>query len=244
MSAPRPTARTIILVVLVSALLAAPASARASASAAAAGAPPAQIVFPVIGTVSYSDDFGDPRAQGGHPGNDILADRRAPVVAAEPGRVVFWTRSTTAGCMLYLYGRSGTTYQYIHLNNDLTARNDNRGSCVPGVAFAPGLRDGQNVAAGELIGYVGDSGDADGIHPHLHFEIHPGGGKPVSPFPWLEAAEHLSRVGGAASATPTVTVETPVNDQVLARGAGTLAVEPVANDQVLARGAVAVSTPR
>jgi murein DD-endopeptidase MepM/ murein hydrolase activator NlpD len=245
MSAPRPTARTIILVVLVSALLAAPAGARAPASATAAEAPPPQIVFPVIGTVSYSDDFGDPRAQGGHPGNDILADRRAPVVAAEAGRIVFWTRSATAGCMLYLYGRSGTTYQYIHLNNDLTNRNDNRGSCVPGIAFAPGLRDGQNVAAGELIGYVGDSGDADGIHPHLHFEIHPGGGKPVSPFPWLEAAEHLSRVGGAPTETAPTAVETPVNDQVLARGASTLVVEPVANEQVLARGvAVAAAATR
>jgi murein DD-endopeptidase MepM/ murein hydrolase activator NlpD len=161
------------------------------AATATARTAPAQILFPVVGAVSFTDDFGDPRAQGGHPGNDILADKRAQVVAVEDGRIVFWTHSSTAGCMLYLYGKSGTTYQYIHLNNDVTARNDNRGSCVPGIAYALGLRDGENVTAGELIGYVGDSGDADGRHAHLHFELHPGGGKPVSPYRWLKAAPHL-----------------------------------------------------
>ena len=113
------------------------------------------------------------------------------MLAVEPGKIVFWTSSASAGCMLYLYGRSGTTYQYIHLNNDLGARNDNRGACVPGTSYASGLRDGQTVKAGEAIGYVGDSGDADGLHPHLHFEIHPGGGAPVSPYRWLQRAEHL-----------------------------------------------------
>ena len=102
------------------------------ANRATAEGVPAEIVFPVVGRTSYSDDFGDPRAQGGHPGNDILAPRRALVLAAEPGKIVFWTTSASAGCMLYLYGRSGTTYQYIHLNNDLGARNDNRGACVSG----------------------------------------------------------------------------------------------------------------
>jgi murein DD-endopeptidase MepM/ murein hydrolase activator NlpD len=189
MPATRPTARTVILVVFASALLAAHASGHGPTSTS--GAAPAKIIFPVIGAVTYSDDFGEPRAQGGHPGNDILAHRRAPVVAVEAGRVVFWTRSASAGCMLYLYGRSGTTYQYIHLNNDLTARNDNQGGCIAGVAYAPGLGDGQSVSGGELIGYVGDSGDADGRHPHLHFELHPGDGKAVSPFPWLQDGERL-----------------------------------------------------
>jgi murein DD-endopeptidase MepM/ murein hydrolase activator NlpD len=188
MSAPRP-----ILPLLVAALVGA-----AACAGAAAKVP--RIVFPVVGKVSFSDDFGDPRWEGGHPGNDILADRGAPVVAAEAGRIVFWTKSASAGCMLYLYGRSGTTYQYIHLNNDLTPKNDNRGSCVAGVSYAPTLRDGQDVKAGDLIGYVGDSGDADGIHPHLHFEIHPDGGAPVSPYKWLKRAEQL----------PTTTAPVPL----------------------------------
>ena len=56
-----------------------------------------------------------------------MAAKRAPVIAVESGRVVKYTRSANAGCMLYLYGKSGTTYMYIHLNNDRTLRNDNRG---------------------------------------------------------------------------------------------------------------------
>ena len=64
--------------------------------------------------------------------------------------------------MLYLNGTSGTTYLYIHLNNDLGMTNDNQGGCKPGVSFAPGLKSGMRVAAGEPIGFVGDSGDANG----------------------------------------------------------------------------------
>jgi hypothetical protein len=149
------------------------------------------LVFPVIGAVTYSDDFGAPRAGGPHQGNDILAERKSPAVAVESGKVKFWTTSATAGCMLYLYGDSGTTYLYIHLNNDLTSHNDNRGSCVAGTSYAPGLKDGARVTAGQLVGYVGDSGDANGIHPHLHFEVHPNDGAAVDPYPYLRKAQPL-----------------------------------------------------
>jgi hypothetical protein len=145
----------------------------------------------VLGTAHYGDDFGEPRPGGPHQGVDILAPRKAFALAAEAGKVEFWTTSASAGCMLYLHGKSGTTYQYIHLNNDLTRGNDNRGKCVPGTAYAPGLKTGATVTAGQPVGFVGDSGDADGIHPHLHFEVHPGGGKAVDPFPFLKAAQHL-----------------------------------------------------
>jgi Peptidase family M23 len=160
-------------------------------AAASPGKGVPRLIFPVVGTVAYHDDFGEPRAGGPHQGIDILAARRSPAVAAEAGTVKFWTTSVSAGCMLYLHGDSGTTYLYIHLNNDLTARNDNRGSCVAGTAYAPGLKDGARVAAGQLVGFVGDSGDADGIHPHLHFELHPSGGKAVDPYSWLQTGQHL-----------------------------------------------------
>jgi hypothetical protein len=149
------------------------------------------LIFPVAGAVSYIDDFGQARPGGPHQGNDLMAAKKTPVVAVEPGKVKFWTTSAAAGCMLYLYGDSGTTYMYIHLNNDLTMRNDNRGTCVPGVSYARGLKDGAKVQAGQMIGYVGDSGDANGIASHLHFEVHPGNGAAVSPYPYLQSAQRL-----------------------------------------------------
>ena len=196
MRLPRTTAR--FLLVAAALMFVALAGAHQPRSAVAASGPPARIVFPVVGKTSFSDDFGASRAQGGHQGNDLIAARHTPVVAAEAGTVQLWTRSASAGCMLYLYGRSGTTYLYIHLNNDLGSGNDNRGGCVRGVAYAPDLRDGQKVAAGALLGFVGDSGDANGVHPHLHFELHPHGGSAVSPYRWLTRARRLLYPGAAA----------------------------------------------
>jgi murein DD-endopeptidase MepM/ murein hydrolase activator NlpD len=162
-------------------------------AACAHGARGAQqpIVFPVLGEATYTDDFGDPRGANRHEGIDIMADKRAPAIAAEGGTVRFWTTSASAGCMLYLYGDSGTTYLYIHLNNDRTRRNDNRGRCVAGTAYAKGMKDGDRVEAGQQVGYVGDSGDADGLHAHLHFEVHPNDGKAVDPFRYLQKATRL-----------------------------------------------------
>ena len=179
MSSHRTTARGVLLLSLLLGL-----AVPASGAVPKKGVVPT-LIFPVAGATTYTDDFGQQRAGGPHQGNDLLAAKKTPVVAAEAGKVKFWTTSASAGCMLYLYGVSGTSYDYIHLNNDLTMGNDNRGKCVPGVAYARGLKDGAKVTAGQLLGYVGDSGDANGIHPHLHFEVHPGGGAAVSPFPYL-----------------------------------------------------------
>ena len=195
MSGHRTTARgAFLLLTLLAATIAVGLASSASARDPVDPKPAAggnAIVFPVVGTVQYTDDFGDARGQGRHEGNDILAPRKALAVAAEAGRVKFWTTSSRAGCMLYLYGKSGTTYLYIHLNNDLGAGNDNRGTCVPGVAYARGLKSGATVAAGQHIAFVGDSGDANGIHPHLHFEVHPKDGAAADPYSYLQAARHL-----------------------------------------------------
>jgi hypothetical protein len=160
-------------------------------TAGASAAPPKKIVFPVLGTVTFFDDFGQARAGGAHQGIDMVAPKRSLALAAEAGKIEFWSRSATAGCMLYLHGQSGTDYYYIHLNNDKTLKNDNRGKCVAGTAYAKGLKDGAKVVAGQAIGYVGDSGDANGIHSHLHFELHPGRKRAVDPYPWLQKASRL-----------------------------------------------------
>ena len=180
----RTTARGLLLTAIALLL-----GAGAAAASPTTGVP--RIVFPILGDATYTDDFGDPRGQGGHQGNDMMAPRRALALAAEAGTVEFHTTSARAGCMLYLNGKSGTQYLYIHLNNDLTDANDNQGRCVAGVAYAKGLKNGAKVAAGEVIAYVGDSGDADGINPHLHFEVHPNGGGAVSPFRYLNKARRL-----------------------------------------------------
>ena len=159
-----------------------------AASTKPAAVSAARFVFPVVGRVQYTNDFGAARPQGPHEGNDIMAPRRALAVATEAGKIKFWTHSAAAGCMLYLYGKSGTTYLYIHLNNDLTNGNDNRGKCVAGTSYAPGLKDGAKVQAGQLLGFVGDSGDANGVGTHLHFEVHPHDGGAVNPYKYLNRA--------------------------------------------------------
>jgi hypothetical protein len=187
-----------------------------SAAAFAANKVPEHIVFPVVGKVQYVDDFGDARGGGAHQGNDLMAAKKSPAVAAEAGKVKYWTTSGAAGCMLYLYGESGTTYLYIHLNNDLTMKNDNRGKCVNGTAYA--VKNGATVAAGQQIAYVGDSGDANGGNSHLHFEVHPGGGKAVSPYPYLQKAYKLlftAKTGTPFSLTLTGTVVSATSDRLV-----------------------------
>ena len=173
-------------------------------------------LFPVAGPTSYQDDFGQARAGGPHQGNDLMAAKKTPVIAVESGKVEFWTTSASAGCMLYLYGDSGTMYEYIHLNNDVTMKNDNRGKCVAGMSYAKGLKDGQHVTAGQQIGYVGDSGDANGGASHLHFEVHPKGAAAVDPYPFLQSAQHLlyfAKLGSpfALALTGTVVDTTPTS---------------------------------
>ena len=175
------------------------------------------IVFPLTGDYAYTNNYGDPRVNGSHAGIDIEnTPWRNPVVAAEAGKVRWHTTSSRAGCMLYLYGKSGTTYLYIHLNNDLTERSEDSGGCKLDVAYA--VADGAKVTAGEQIAWNGDSGDAEGNH-HLHFEVHPDDGGAVNPFPYLNAAERLlfpGRIGESFSLG--------VRGVPIAAGAGTITI--------------------
>jgi hypothetical protein len=217
----RTTARGVLLLLLALAITA------GASAAPEKGVPP--LIFPVVGDVTYTNDFGQPRPGGPHQGNDLMAAKKSPAVAVEAGKVKFWTTSARAGCMLYLYGDSGTMYLYIHLNNDLTMKNDNRGKCVAGTAYAPGLKDGARVAAGQLVGFVGDSGDADGIASHLHFEVHPNGGAAVSPYPYLKKAQHL-----LFSAKPSATVSLALQATVVTSLGGILQLQ-LSKLQVLPR---------
>jgi hypothetical protein len=175
------------------------------------------IVFPLTGDYAYTNNYGDPRVNGSHDGIDIEnTPWRNPVVAAEAGKVRWHTTSSRAGCMLYLYGKSGTTYLYIHLNNDLTERSEDSGGCKLDVAYS--VADGAKVTAGEQIAWNGDSGDAEGNH-HLHFEVHPNDGGAVNPFPYLNAAERLlfpGRIGESFSLG--------VRGVPVAAGAGTITI--------------------
>ncbi len=178
-------------------------------AAAGAGRVPERIVFPVVGKVSYTNDYGDPRGSRSHEGNDLMGARWQYAVAVERGRVE--KRKSVYGgyssCYLVLRGKSGTHYWYIHLNNDKPggAANDNRGGCKNGISWPRGLRQNQRVRAGQIVGFVGDSGDADGIQPHLHFEVRPNGGGSTNPYPHLRDARRL--VYAAPAGTTSVRLQ-------------------------------------
>ena len=161
-----------------------------SAVFAASGLPaladsPYPIVFPVAGENTYSDTFGDPRGAGRtHEGVDIMADKMTPVVAAASG-TVGWMHDELGGdcCAMELVHDDGYKSVYIHLNNDTPGTDDGLGW-----GFAPGITTGTHVTAGQVIGYVGDSGNAEWTSPHLHFELRDPDGVAFDPYPSLLAA--------------------------------------------------------
>ncbi|MEX0667592.1 MAG: peptidoglycan DD-metalloendopeptidase family protein [Acidimicrobiia bacterium] len=153
---------------------------------------PNQIVFPVVGgDVSFIDDFYQVRSGGRiHSATDIMTNgvKGLPVAAASDG-VVSWIGSTC--CYLSIDHGGGYETWYIHLNNDTPGTDDGLGW-----GFAPGIQEGTPVSKGQLIGYVGDSGNAEWVAPHLHFEIRLGG-VAINPYPYLLVAPRLTVPGGA-----------------------------------------------
>jgi murein DD-endopeptidase MepM/ murein hydrolase activator NlpD len=148
---------------------------RASGRAGGGGA--ALEAFPVVGTCAYSDTFGYPwGTRNGravrHEGIDIFGKRGAPVVAAIGGRVLRQFSSGVGGNVVVVGAPGGTYAVYSHLH-----------------AFADAMRPGVPVRAGDTIGYVGDTGSAAGAGPHLHFELHPGGGAATNPYAALRAVD-------------------------------------------------------
>jgi murein DD-endopeptidase MepM/ murein hydrolase activator NlpD len=94
--------------------------------------------------------------------------RGHPLVAVNDGVVKLKTVNL-GGIVVYLYDDAGNRYYYAHADG-----------------YASGLKDGQRVTRGQVIAYVGSTGNAGG--PHLHFQIHPGGGPAVNPYPTVREA--------------------------------------------------------
>lgn len=145
-------------------------------------------VFPIFGDASFGDSWGAPRATTGrHQGTDIFAPLGAPVLAVADGTLfsVGWNR--IGGWRLWLRDRQGNQFYYAHM-----------------AAYAVGTRDGAEVKAGQVVGFNGNSGDAQGTPFHVHFEIHPVGllplgyeGGAVNPFLYLDAWRRVEDVSFA-----------------------------------------------
>jgi len=119
----------------------------------------------VQGGASFSDSWGAARSGHQHQGVDMMAGYGTPTPAPVGGTVEF-DESGSGGLAWYVHGDDGNTYYGAHLS---------------------GYGASGYVTAGTIIGYVGDSGNAAGT-PHLHFEVHPGGGEAVNPYPYAAGA--------------------------------------------------------
>ncbi len=129
--------------------------------------PAATQTCPVDGPHSFTDTWGAPRSGGrSHRGVDMLAARGTPLVAIEAGTLSRLSNSSLGGITIWLRGTSGDTFYYAHLDS-----------------WAAGIYEGMSVSVGDLVGYVGTTGNAPSHIPHLHFEYHPGGGGAVNPTP-------------------------------------------------------------
>ena len=120
---------------------------------------PAATCFPIYGTASFGDSFGGPRPAvpgGWHHGEDIFAAEGTPLLAVADGTLHTIGFNRLGGYRLWLRDTFGNEFYYAHLS-----------------AYSPLAVEGRSVQAGDVIGFVGDTGDAEGGSPHLHFEIHP-----------------------------------------------------------------------
>ncbi|MCZ7524931.1 MAG: M23 family metallopeptidase [Acidimicrobiia bacterium] len=208
----------------VTAALGAPSPAALAAPGRAALARPAllpepafhRIHFPVEGPVSYGDDFHSCRSGCTkiHGATDIMGTKLQRLLAAVDGTVTYVREDSgnTAGNMMVIKGADGWKYSYIHLNNDTPGTDD--GANPPEWRFAPGIEVGAEVKAGDHVGYLGDSGNAEGTAPHLHFEMHDPTGAVVNPWTSLRLAQGLP--AGGRCAFP----ENPDPEPSAASGAG------------------------
>ncbi|MCF8825395.1 M23 family metallopeptidase [Xanthomonas campestris] len=162
-----------------------PSAAQASASASASASDNVALLIPVQGITSsqLQDTFTDARSEGRvHDAIDILAPAGTPVLAVADGTVEKLFDSKRGGLTVYQFEPGGKyCYYYAHLQR-----------------YADGLAEKQVIKRGQLIGYVGSTGNADPAAPHLHFEIHRLGperewwkGEALNPYPVLHGDQSL-----------------------------------------------------
>lgn len=169
------------------------------------------IVFPVLGPVAYADGWGDPRdgGQRRHEGTDIIGVRMQPLLAAADGEITQLRLEARgrAGVAISIRDADGWRYNYFHANNDTPASDD--GAAHDSFRLAPGLDLGDEVTAGQIIGYLGDSGNAETSVAHLHFEFRDPRGRPAPSFWSLKAAEsrQACTIGIGPWSTPALTPE-------------------------------------
>ena len=131
---------------------------------------PSLDAFPMIGQCSFADSWHAPRGSRLHEGVDIIGARGLPLVAVKDGVITkLVTNQTLSGNAIRFTIADGTYFYYAHLD-----------------AFAEGITVGTQVVAGQVIGYNGSTGTTT---PHLHFEVHPGGGAAVNPYPFVKAVD-------------------------------------------------------
>lgn len=141
------------------------------AARAATVKPPFEIVFPQEAAVTeFTSSFGDYRSGGRrHHGNDLLAPRMTEVYAVADGVVTYVGINRLSGRNIKIEHADGWMSYYVHLNNDTPGTDD--GDAPWTLTVAPGIEEGMHVLAGQLIGWVGDSGNAETTTPHTHFEL-------------------------------------------------------------------------
>lgn len=160
---------------------------RPIAALAADTPPPFEIVFPQDPRVTeFVDSFGFARSGGRrHQGNDLMAPKMTPVYATANGRVIEVKDGGIAGRRVIIDHGNGYESWYLHLNNDTPGTDDGRADWSDTVM--PNVAEREIVMAGEHIAWVGDSGNAEWVGSHTHFELH-WQGRAIDPYPYLKPA--------------------------------------------------------
>jgi hypothetical protein len=146
--------------------------------------------WPMLGGETGSS-FGSPRDGGArrHLGVDIFAPKLTPVVAVADGVATEVNGPESDCCWVKIRHDDGWWSVYVHLNNDTHGTDDRAGNGI-----RPGLEAGDRVRAGEVIGWSGDSGNAETASPHLHFELRMPNSVPIDPLPSLRWAQRNAAI--------------------------------------------------